>query len=87
MTEMIEIEVPRRSIGSDLSKTLGAHGLRAELVETDGACSLRVSFASDEHDRLLTESLQAIEDYLSERMLPLIVERGNGGCIIRPPAD
>jgi hypothetical protein len=87
MTETIEIEVPRRGIGSDLTEALGAHGLQAEIVESDDACSLRVSFADDERERLIVESTRAIESYLSERMLPLIVQRGNGGCIVRPPGD
>ena len=87
MPETIEIEVPRRGIGSDLTEVLGAHGLTAELIETGDACSLRVSFAEDERERLLVESIRAVEEYLSERMLPLVVQRGNGGCIVRPPAD
>jgi hypothetical protein len=24
---------------------------------------------------------------IAERTLPLVVQRGNGGCIVRPPAD
>jgi hypothetical protein len=87
MTETIEIEVPRRGIGSDLTEALGTYGLRAELVETVDGCTLRVRFDDDEGERLLVQSIRAIEQYLSERMLPLVVERGNGGCIVRPPAD
>jgi hypothetical protein len=87
MAETIEIEVPRRGIGSDLTEVLGAHGLHAEIVESGDACSLRVAFAGDERERLIVESTRAIEAYLSERMLPLIVQRGNGGCIVRPPGD
>jgi hypothetical protein len=87
MTETIEIEVPRRGIGSDLTETLGAHGLHVEIVETADACSLLVSFADDERERLIVESIHAIETYLSEGMLPLVVQRGNGGCIVRPPGD
>jgi hypothetical protein len=87
MTETIEIEVPRRGIGSDLTEALATYGLRAELVETDDGCTLRVRFDDDEGERLLTQSIRAVEQYLSERMLPLVVERGNGGCIVRPPGD
>jgi len=87
MTETIEIEVPRRGIGSDLTEALGGYGLAAELVETDDGCTLRVRFAEDDGDRLLTQSIRAVEQYLSERTLPLVVQRGNGGCIVRPPGD
>jgi hypothetical protein len=87
MAETIQIEVPRRGIGSDLTEALGAHGLRAEIVESDDAWSLQVSFAENERERLIVEATQAIEAYLSERMLPLVVQRGNGGCIVRPPAE
>jgi hypothetical protein len=87
MTETIEIEVPRRGIGSDLTEALGPHGLTAEIVETDDSCSLRVSFTDDERERLIVESTRVIETYLAERMLPLIVQRGDGGCIVRPLSD
>ena len=33
MAETIEIEVPRRGIGSDLTEALAAYGLRAEIVD------------------------------------------------------
>jgi hypothetical protein len=87
MTKTIHIQVPRRGIGSDLTERLGARGLHAEIVESDNACTLRVSFAEDEVERLLVEATHTIEAYLSERMLPLIVQRANGGCIVRPPAE
>lgn len=87
MTETIHIEVPRRGIGSDLTEALGAHGLHAVIVEEGDACSLHVSFAEDERERLIVLATHAIEAYLSDRMLPLVVQRGNGGCVVRPPSD
>ncbi|MFZ1880508.1 MAG: hypothetical protein WAU41_10105 [Gaiellaceae bacterium] len=87
MTETVEIEVPRRGIGSDLTEALAACGLRTELIETDDGCTLRVRFTDDEGERLLAQSIRVVEQYLSDRMLPLVVQRGNGGCIVRPPAD
>jgi hypothetical protein len=27
------------------------------------------------------------EAYLSDRMLPFVVQRANGGAVVRPPAD
>jgi hypothetical protein len=32
-------------------------------------------------------AVHAIEAYLSDRMLPLVVQRGDGGVIVRPPSD
>ena len=87
MAESIDVEVPRRGIGSDLTEELAAHGLRAELVEDGEAHSLRVSFIDDERERLTAETTHAIEAYLSDRMLPFVVQRGNGGVVVRPPAD
>ena len=52
MTETIQIDIPRRGLGSDLTEALAAHGLLGEVVESDERCALHVSFASDEHDRL-----------------------------------
>ncbi len=87
MPETIQIDVPRRGIGRDLTEALAAHGLHAEVLDADDRCALRVRFAEDEHERLLADAVEAIESYLSERMLPLIVQRGNGGAVVRPPSD
>jgi hypothetical protein len=87
VTETIDIDVPRRGIGSDLTEALAAYGLVAEVVESDERCSLQVQFASDERERLIDGAVHAIEAYLSERMLPLVVQRANGGAVVRPPAD
>ena len=75
MPETIQIEVPRRGIGSDLTEALAAHGLRAEIVEDGESCLLRVTLADDERERLLAGAIHAIESYLSDRMLPLVVQR------------
>lgn len=87
MTETIEIDVPRRGLGSDLTEALAAHGLRAEVVDRDERCALRVQFAADERERLLDGAVRAIEAYLADRLLPLVVQRADGGAVVRPPAD
>jgi hypothetical protein len=87
VAETIEIDVPRRGIGSDLTEALAVHGLTAEVVDTEERCALHVRFASEERDRLIDDAVHAIEAYLSERMLPLVVQRANGGAVVRPPAD
>jgi hypothetical protein len=87
MTETIEIDVPRRGIGRDLTEALAAHGLHAEVVESDERCALHVRFATDGRERLLDQAVHAIEWYLSERMLPLVVQRADGSAVVRPPGD
>jgi hypothetical protein len=87
VTETIEIDVPRRGIGSDLTEALAAHGLHAKVVDGGDRCALQVCFASDERERLIDGAIHAIESYLSERMLPLVVQRADGGAVVRPPAD
>jgi hypothetical protein len=87
MPEMIKVDVPRRGIGSDLTEALAAHGLHAEIVDGGDACELHVSWADDERERLVAGVIHAIEAYLSDRMLPLVVQRANGGAVVRPPAD
>ena len=87
MPEMIKVDVPRRGIGSDLTEALAAFGLHAEIVNTDEACELHVTWAADERERLVAEAIHAIEAYLSDRMLPFVVQRANGGAVVRPPAD
>jgi hypothetical protein len=87
MTETITVEVPRRGIGSDLTEALAAHGLRAEILDGEDTCELRIAFVADEHERLVAGAIHAIEAYLSDRMLPLVVQRANGGAVVRPPSD
>ena len=87
MAATIQIDVPRRGIGSDLTEALAAHGLHAEVVDSEDRCALRVRFAADERERLLDGAITAIEGYLSDRLLPLVVQRADGGAVVRPPAD
>jgi hypothetical protein len=87
MPETIKVDVPRRGIGSDLTEALAAHGLHAEIIDNAEGCELHVTWAGDEHERLLAGAIRAIEGYLSDRMLPLVVQRANGGAVVRPPAD
>jgi hypothetical protein len=87
MAETIHIDVPRRGIGSDLTEALAAHGLHAEVVDSEERCALHVRFASEEKERLIDGAIHAIEAYLSDRMLPLVVQRANGGAVVRPPGD
>ena len=87
VAETIDIDVPRRGIGSELTEALASRGLSAEIVDSDDSCALRVRFAGDERERLLNDAISAIETYCSERMLPFVVQRANGGAVVRPPAD
>jgi hypothetical protein len=87
MTETITVEVPRRGIGSDLTEALAQHGLHAEILDGEDTCELRITFAVNEHERLVAGAIHAIEAYLSDRMLPLVVQRANGGAVVRPPSD
>jgi hypothetical protein len=91
VAETILVELARPGLRQELCDSLAAHGLRAEVVgersEDDGtAIELRVAFA-DAHERLLADTAHAIEDWLAARELPLVVERANGGCLLRPPGD
>jgi hypothetical protein len=87
MPETIKVDVPRRGIESDLTDALAAHGLHAEIVDSDEAYELRVTWADDERERLVADAIHAIEAYLSDRMLPFVVQRANGGAVVRPPGD
>ena len=42
-----------------------------------------MSFVEDERERLVVGATHAIEAYLSDHMLPLVVQRADGGCIVR----
>jgi hypothetical protein len=79
----ITVAFPRPGLEEELLAQLTGHGLLAERAE-DG--ELRVRFA-DERERLLADVTHAIEGWLAARELPLVVERGDGGCVLRPPGD
>ena len=87
MSETIEIDVPRRGIGQALTEALEQHGLRAEIVDSGERCALQVQFAADERQRLVDQAVEAIESYLSDRRLPLVVQRTDGTAVVRPPGD
>jgi hypothetical protein len=87
MAETIEIHVPRAGIGDELSEALAARGLKAVLVDDGDRCALRVSYATAEDVRLVDEATHAIELWLADRGLPLVVQRANGGAVVRPPGD
>lgn len=86
VAETIDIEVPAGGLGDDVADALAAHGLHAEVVEGE-LPSLRVSFADDERERLIDGAIHALEAYLSDRTLPLVVQRADGGVVLRPPSD
>ena len=87
MTDSVHVEVPRRELGDDLAASLGANGLEARVIEGGDQCRLEVRYANDEQERLLGDVAHAIEGWLGEQELPLVVERTDGACVVRPPAD
>ena len=87
MPDSIDIHVPRAGIAEELTEALGACGLSAELVDDGEVCALQVSYATPEQDRLVDEATHAIESWLSDRGLPLVGQRANGGAVVRPPGD
>jgi len=87
VAETIEIDVPRASVGSELTEALAAHGLEAETLDAGDRCVLRLRFATGERERLLDHAVHSLELLISERELPLVVQRANGGAVLRPPAD
>jgi hypothetical protein len=87
MSETITVDVPRMSLGNDLTEALAARGLHAELVETNDDCALQVRFADGERARLVEAAVHAIETYLADQALPLVVQQVDGGAVVRPPGD
>lgn len=87
MAETIQVDVPRKGIGDDLAETLRGAGLVAEVRDEGEHCAIHVSYADDERSRLVTHVAHVVESWLGEQMLPLVVERDNGGVAVRPPAE
>jgi hypothetical protein len=87
VTESVHVEVPRRELGDDLAAALQASGLEARVIEDGDQCRLEVRYAADEQERLLGDVAHAIEGWLGDQELPLVVERADGACVVRPPAN
>lgn len=87
MTDSVHVDLPRRALGDGLVASLAAHGLDARVIDDDDQCHLEVRYASDEHERLLGDVAHAIEGWLGEEQLPLVLEQADGACVLRPPAD
>jgi hypothetical protein len=83
----VQVALPRSELGDELATRLGEHGFEAEMREEGDECALDVRYALDESERLLGDVTSAIEAWLGDRMLPLVVERDDGGCVLRPPAS
>jgi hypothetical protein len=87
MGEIVHVALPRRELGETLAADLGERGFATELVEDGDACGLDVRFALDERERLGDAVARAVEGWVGDNMLPLVVERVDGACIVRPPAE
>ena len=87
MSESIQVELPRHGFDDDLVASLAERGLRAEVVDDGDAVALNVRYEDGERERLANDVASAIERWLSDRMVPLVVERTDGTCVVRPPAE
>jgi hypothetical protein len=87
MGESVHVELPRKEFGDDLAQTLASHGFDAEVVDEEGRYELHVSYTAAEKERLLEDVANVIESWLGDRMMPLVVERADGHCVLRPPAE
>jgi hypothetical protein len=87
VAETITVDLPRAGFAGELAETLRARGLDAELVDEDDRCTLRVRYSAGERERLAVDVTHAVEGWRGERRLPLVVERTDRGCVLRPPAN
>jgi hypothetical protein len=88
MAETIRLELARDVDGEDLRERLAQHGLRTRLLDEDGACELEVSYAREESERLADDLAAALEEWVSERGLPLVpAPVDDGAYALRPPGD
>lgn len=86
MEATVDIHVPQASIGDELRSRLELLGMRSQIVDDGERFALEVSF-DDVHERLLADVTHAIETWLAEFDVPLVVQRASGGCVLRPPGD
>jgi hypothetical protein len=86
MAQTIEVELPHDGIETPLVEALAVRGLVAETVQVDGHSALVVRFAVDERERLLVETVHAIEACLASESLDFVVQAAGDGAVVRPPA-
>jgi len=87
VSETVHVALPSRELGDTLAADLGERGFEADVVEEDDGCGLHVRYAADERERLMDAVAHAIESWVGDNMLPLVVDRLDGSCIVRPPAE
>jgi hypothetical protein len=88
MGETIRLEIARDVDGDDLRERLAEFGLSARRLDGDGACELEVSYAREESERLAADLAAALEEWVSERGLPLVpTPVDDGTYALRPPGD
>lgn len=85
-TLAVEVAAPGACAG--LVESLAARGLRGTMADEGDRCVLRVAYAVDPAERLHREVRDALEGWLSDRDLPLVLAAGEGdGYVLRPAAD
>jgi hypothetical protein len=86
MSVSVRLEVPPQGVRDELTAALAERGLHVEVVAEGEQVELEVSYATDERERLLGDVASALEGWLADQKLPLVVERSDGTCLVRPPA-
>jgi len=86
MATTIHVGLPRRELGDEVAAALGSQGLDVEIVDEGETCALEVRYATDEHERLVSDGTAALEAWLGTQTIPLVVEPADGGFVLRPPA-
>jgi hypothetical protein len=87
VSEPLRIELPWRSDSADLAEALRTRGLNAEVIEDGEECTLEVSYATDERERLFGDVSTTVESWANDRGTPLILTRLDDRCALRPPSD
>lgn len=88
MAETIRLELARDVDGDDLRSALATRGLVARRVDGGEAWELEVSYERDEVERLAADVAAALEEWVSQRGLPLVPTPVDGRVYaLRPPGD
>ena len=86
MAVTVDVELPRTALAQELSESLATHGLHADVVEDGDSCTLQIRYAREEQERLVGDVAHAVESWIGDKLLPLVVERGDSGIVVRPPS-
>ena len=88
MAGTVHVTLAGPAVSSGLVSVFSARGLAVAVSEGGECCELEVSYAADPDERLRSDVMGALRDWLAEAHTPLVLsEAGDRGYVLRPAGE